>query len=124
MRLNDLLGSLVIDEAGEPAGRVHEVRAVQNGPLQDAFGAALTLDGLIVGRGSIGTRLGLDRSDARSPAALRIIFEHLKGQRLYVPWDSIIAIEQGRIIVSGRIDDLEEPAQLSSSEQVEVGSSG
>jgi sporulation protein YlmC with PRC-barrel domain len=121
MRLSDLLGSLVIDEAGEPAGRVHEVRAVQNGPLQDAFGAALTLDGLIVGKRSIGTRLGLDRPDVKSPAALRFVFEHLKGQRLYVPWHSIVAIEQRRIIVSGRTGDFEEAAPLSTGEQVEVG---
>jgi sporulation protein YlmC with PRC-barrel domain len=121
MRLSDLLGSAVKDEAGELIGRVHEVRAIQNGHIQDAFGAALTIDGLIVGKGSMGTRLGLDRPDTGAPAALRIIFERLKGRRLYVPWDCIIAIEQERIIVRGSAVDFQEPARLPSTEQVESG---
>jgi PRC-barrel domain len=112
MRLSDLLGSRVFDENGEEIGRVHEVRAVQDGPLQDAFGAALRIEALIVGRGSMGTRLGLDRPDARSPALVRIIFEGVRGKRRFVPWDNIVAIQQHRIDVSGTADDFEAPPEL------------
>ena len=33
MRLSDLLGAEVLDEAGGSAGRVHDVRLVQDGPV-------------------------------------------------------------------------------------------
>ena len=45
MRLSDLLGADVVDEAGRHAGRVHDVRLVQDGPLVGSFGAALRVDG-------------------------------------------------------------------------------
>jgi hypothetical protein len=121
MRLSDLLGSRVFDENGVEIGRVHEVRAVQDGPFQDAFGAALRIEGLIVGRGSMGTRLGLDRADSRSPALVRIIFEGVRGKRRFVPWSNIVAIQQRRIDVSGTADDFGPPAQLSSVEQIDAG---
>lgn len=119
MRLSDLLGSQVIGEDGKGIGRVHEVRTIQDGPLQDAFGAALRIEGLVVGRGSIGTRLGLDRPDARSPAAVRIIFEGVKGARLFVPWDRVVTIQEKRIDVSGTRKAFDAPAPLPASEQVD-----
>jgi hypothetical protein len=61
MRLSDLLGAEVLDEAGRSAGRVHDVRLVQDGPVVGGFGAALRLDGLLVGRRAVGARLGYDR---------------------------------------------------------------
>jgi sporulation protein YlmC with PRC-barrel domain len=122
MRLSDLLGSEVIAESGHKIGRIHEVRGVQDGPLQDAFGAALRIEGVIVGRGSIGTRLGFDRTDVKAPAAVRFIIESLVGRRLYVPWERITAIQEHCINISGSAADLEPPAQLSSSEQVDLGS--
>ena len=33
MRLSELLGAEVLDEAGRSAGRVHDVRLVQDGPV-------------------------------------------------------------------------------------------
>jgi sporulation protein YlmC with PRC-barrel domain len=122
MRLSDLLGCDVVDSTGRQIGRVHEVRAVQTGPLQGSFGAALTLEGLIVGRGSIGTRLGFDRTDVRSPAVVRLVFEGMKGDRLYVPWDRIEAFQQHRINISGRAEDLRPPEKLPSGEQVDTAS--
>jgi sporulation protein YlmC with PRC-barrel domain len=115
MRLSDLLDSEVIDETGKKIGRVHEVRASQNGPLQDAFGAALTVEGLIVGRGSIGTRLGFDRTDVKSPAAVRWIFEGIKGKRLFIPWDKITAIHEAGIHVAGAAEGFGAPDELPSS---------
>ena len=40
MRLTDLLGAEVVDRCGQPAGRVHDVRLVQDGPLIGGFGPA------------------------------------------------------------------------------------
>jgi sporulation protein YlmC with PRC-barrel domain len=116
MRLSDLLHCEVIDEEQRKIGRVHEVRAVQDGPLQGAFGAALRVEGLIVGRGSVGTRLGLDRKDVKALAVVRLIFEGLRGERLFVRWNRIVAIEKDRIVVSGE-DNFEPAEQLSSTEQ-------
>ena len=120
MRLSDLLNREVIDETGRKLGRVHEVRAIQNGPLQDAFGAALTIEGLIIGRGSLGTRLGFDRTDVKSPAAVRWIFEGLKGNRLFVRWDKIAVIHEDGIRVVGSAEDFRAPEELSSSEKVDT----
>jgi sporulation protein YlmC with PRC-barrel domain len=40
MRLTDLLGAEVVDRSGQHAGRVHDVRLVQDGPLVGGFGPA------------------------------------------------------------------------------------
>lgn len=120
MRLSDLLDAEVVDVNQKAVGKVHEVRAVKDGPIQGAFGAALRLDGLIVGRTSVGTRLGLDRSDTGRPVALRWIFARIGGEKRYVPWDRIAAIATGRIIITGDADDLETPETLSSMEQVDT----
>ena len=40
MRLTDLLGAEVVDRCGQPAGRVRDVRLVQDGPLIGGFGPA------------------------------------------------------------------------------------
>jgi sporulation protein YlmC with PRC-barrel domain len=121
MRLSDLLGSEVITQTQQRVGRVHEVRAVQDGPLQGNFGAALRIDGIIVGRGSLATRFGLDRKDVKSPAAIRVVLERIRGRRLYVPWSSIIAIEEDRVIAAAT-DGFPEPEELSSTEQIDIGS--
>ena len=62
MRLTDLLGAEVVARCGQPAGRVHDVRLVQDGPVVDGFGAALRLDGLLVGGRAVGARLGYERA--------------------------------------------------------------
>ena len=119
MRLSDLLGLDVIDLDHRKIGRVHEVRAVKDGPIQGAFGAALRLDGVIAGRGSVGTRLGLDRPDAARPAALRWLFGRVTGDKLYVRWDQIAAITADRMILKVRGGELSEPETLSAMEQVD-----
>ncbi|MDQ3877565.1 MAG: hypothetical protein M3290_04345 [Actinomycetota bacterium] len=120
MRLSDLLDAEVVDLNLQPIGKVHEVRAVKDGPIQGAFGAGLRLDGLVVGRTSVGTRLGLDRSDTGRPAALRWIFTRIAGDKRYVPWDRVVAVTSGRIVITGDADDLRPPETLSSMEQVDT----
>ena len=72
MRLSDLLGADVVDEAGRSAGHVHDVRLVQDGPLVGGFGASLRVGGLIVGRRSIGARLGYERREMRGPLVVKL----------------------------------------------------
>jgi sporulation protein YlmC with PRC-barrel domain len=122
MRLSDLLDREVIGETGKKLGRVHEVRAIQTGPLQDAFGAALTIEGVIVGRGSLGTRLGFDRTDVKSPAAVRWVFEGIKGDRLFIPWNQIVAIHEDGIHIAGTAEEFGAPDELASSAQVDTRS--
>lgn len=58
MRLSELLGAEVVDEHGRSAGRVHDVRLEQDGPMIGTFGASLRLAGLIVGRRALAARFG------------------------------------------------------------------
>jgi hypothetical protein len=73
MRLTELLGAEVVDQAGQLAGRVHDVRLVQDGPLVGGFGASLRLDGLVVGRRAVGARLGYDRRRMRGPLPVKLL---------------------------------------------------
>ena len=123
MHLSDLLKSEIFDSKGQKIGRVHEVRAVKDGPIQGLFGAALRVDGLIAGRGSVGTRLGLDRTDSGRPAALRWIFSGIAGEKAYVRWDQIAAITDDRIILKVARGDLVKPESLSALEQVDTPAS-
>jgi hypothetical protein len=109
MRLSELLGAEVVDQAGRSAGRVHDVRLVQDGPLIGGFGAGLRLDGLIVGRRAVGARLGYERRDMGGPLLVKLLAGWLHHDGRYVAWDRVRAIEPDRIHISGLISDLPEP---------------
>ena len=109
MRLTELLGAEVVDQAGRSAGRVHDVRLVQDGPPVGGFGAALRLDGLIVGRRAVGARLGYERSDRGGPLLVKLLAGWLHHDGRYVAWDRVRAIEPDRIHISGSADDLPQP---------------
>ena len=113
MRLSDLLGAEVVDEAGGSAGRVHDVRLVQDGPLVGGFGAALRLDGLIVGRRAVGARLGYERGKMKGPLPVRLVAGWLHHDGRYVEWGRVRAIEPNRIVISGTVEDLPRPGPSS-----------
>jgi sporulation protein YlmC with PRC-barrel domain len=113
MRLSDLLGADVVDEAGRSAGHVHDVRLVQDGPLVGAFGASLRVDGLIVGRRSIGARLGYERRQMRGPLLVKLLAGWLYHDGRYVHWDRVQSVEEERILISGSADDLPAPGPSS-----------
>jgi hypothetical protein len=114
MRLTELLGAEVVDQAGRPAGRVHDVRLVQDGPLlAGGFGASLRLDGLIVGRRAVGARLGYDRRRMRGPLPVKLLFGWLRHDGRYVAWDRVERFEDGRVLISGSADDLPVPEPTS-----------
>lgn len=98
MRLSDLLGSEVVTGDGEKLGRVHDVHLVQDGPVLGEAGAAYRVHDLVVGRGSMGSRLGYDRShrDVKGPLLLRLIFGRRSPRD--IPWTAIREIADKRIV--------------------------
>ena len=113
MRLNDLLGAEVVDQAGRSAGRVHDVRLVQDGPVLSGFGAGLRVDGLVVGRRAVGARLGYERGRMRGPLLVKLVAGWLRRDGRYVPWDRVEAVAEHRIHIAGSADDLPEPGPSS-----------
>ena len=113
MRLSDLLGADVVDEAGRSAGHVHDVRLVQDGPLVGAFGASLRVDGLLVGRRSIGARLGYGRGKMHGPLLVKLAGGWLFHDGRYVDWDRVQHLEPDRILISGSVENLPAPGPSS-----------
>jgi hypothetical protein len=109
MRLTELLGAEVVDQAGRRAGRVHDVRLVQDGPLVGGFGASLRVAGLLVGRRAIGTRLGYARRQMRAPLPVKLLAGWLHHDGRFLAWDRVQAIEEGRIRISGSVNDRPRP---------------
>src|SRR5215208_7179784 len=93
MRLSDLLESEVVDRNGH----VHDVRLVQGGPPLGTWGAALRLEDLVVGRGSVGTRLGITRPQMKGPWVLKLLFARQRSSRVLVPWSRVREVGEGRI---------------------------
>jgi sporulation protein YlmC with PRC-barrel domain len=110
--VSELLKCVVVDEDGDRLGRVHDVRLVQDGPMLGGFESTFRVDGLVVGPGSVATRLGYDRAGVKGPWSVKVLFERLRGASHYVPWDRIRDIEAGTILISGSGRDLEPPAEV------------
>jgi sporulation protein YlmC with PRC-barrel domain len=97
MRLSDLFASEVVAENGEQLGHVRDVRLVRDGPALPWFGPSYRVHDLVVGKGSLGARLGLDRENSRSPWILRVLFGRRRPRR--VPWSAVITVAEGRVRV-------------------------
>ncbi len=95
MRLSDLLESEVVDSRGTSLGHVRDVRLLADGRPQGDFGPALRLHGLLVGRGSVGARLGLARDRVRGPWLLKKVFGRRPTE--LVEWSRVARIEDHRI---------------------------
>jgi sporulation protein YlmC with PRC-barrel domain len=106
MRFSDLLRSKVIDSEGHEVGEVHDARFVKDGPVQGAFGPGYRLQGLVVGKGSFGVRLGFDRASVRGPWVLKKLFQSLHADARFVDWSSIESIGGEKIRLSVRAADL------------------
>ena len=106
MRIGELLASTVVDRHGTPVGGVEDVRLVQDGPYVEGFGAALRVDGLVVGGGGLSARLGYHRHGVRGPALLRWIFSRIERKATYVPWRDVEGCEDRTITLRVRADDL------------------
>jgi hypothetical protein len=89
MRLSDLLHCRVVDADGRSLGSIDDVRLVQDGPVNAGFDAGLRVDGLVVGRGALGLRLGYHRADVQAPWLLRVLFTRLERRAHFVPFDDV-----------------------------------
>lgn len=81
MRISDLLASEVRRADGTSIGRVREVRIVQDGPLVGGLQAGFRVDALLVGKGSLGVRLGYHTDGMRGPWLLSMLFRR-SGRRI------------------------------------------
>jgi len=112
MRLTDLLDSEVVDRSGRTVGHVHDVRLVLDGPPVGAAGASFRIEGLVVGASSVGARLGYARANVRGPWALNHLFRRLHGDERLVPWASVRALTDGRVLLAVATDELAAPPVL------------
>jgi hypothetical protein len=94
-RIGHLFGQRVIGADGRDLGTVHDVRLRADGPFIPGFGSALRIEGLVVGEGSVATRLGLDRADITGPWPLRAIGRRAARRAHLVPWETIQRREGG-----------------------------
>lgn len=85
IRASDLIGCVVLTESGERIGRVHDLRAT-------AVGGGWQLDGLLVGRYGMLARMTGSGPDPT-----------VRGN--VIPWEAIIALDEGLIRVRGSSAD-------------------
>lgn len=104
LRVSDLLASDVHAADGRPIGRVHEVRAIQDGPVRQGTQAAMRVDALLVGRGTVGGRLGYHRGQVTKPWLLRIVFQRAHRHVREIPATDIAEWDDERRIVTLRPD--------------------
>jgi len=106
MRLSELIAATVVDVDGQSVGGVGDVRLVQDGPYQEAFGAALRVEGLVAGRHGLAARLGYDRGDVKGPWLLWTVFRRSESRARYVAWEQVAEIRDGVVHLSVRADAL------------------
>lgn len=109
MLLSDLLHTEVVDADGRTIGSVHDVHLVQDGPLLLPFGAAYRVEGLLVGRGSLGTRLGYHRGGGQGPWLLKSLFGALERRAHFVAWEDVESYDSDVIRLRRRRDELGPP---------------
>jgi sporulation protein YlmC with PRC-barrel domain len=97
MHLSELLGTDVVTTDGRDLGHIHDVRLVQDGPVLGDWGAALRVHEILVGRRSIGTRLGYGRGAIQGPMVLRLLFGRRPPRP--IPWSSIREVGDAQIVV-------------------------
>jgi len=97
MRLAHVIGPRIVDADGRDIGRVGDVWLIQNGPPIGVFGAALTVDALVIGRFGLASRAGYEREGVRDPAPIAWYLRRQTAHRQVVRWNEVAAIEEGRI---------------------------
>ena len=112
MRLADLIGSVVVEVNGVEVGVVGDVWLIQDGPPIGVFGSALRLDRLVIGTFGLASRAGYERPDVRGPVIIARLLRARTAGRPVASWSDIAAIEEGRIRLRTRADDLERPRSL------------
>jgi sporulation protein YlmC with PRC-barrel domain len=103
LRLSDLLGRPVDDEAGRQLGVVHDVQATQAGPVGAGFDAAVVVTAIVVGARGVRDRLGLSPQHVKGPMLARLLFRTARATDS-IPWSDVVAIEDARLVVRARPD--------------------
>jgi hypothetical protein len=85
---------------------VDDVRLVQDGPILGGFGAALRVEGVVAGGGSLGVRLGFHRGRVKGPWPLKVLFSHLENRAVYVPWEQVTSFADERVVFTGTPADI------------------
>ncbi len=106
IRIGTLCGRDVVDADGARVGRVHSVRLRRDGPVLAGFGPALRLEGLLVGKGSIASRLGLNRRDITGPWPLDRWGKRAAYATRLVPVDCVEDLTAPVITCTRRRDEL------------------
>jgi hypothetical protein len=106
MRLSDLLKSAVVDAAGKDIGHVHDVRLVQDGPPVAGIDHTFRIAGVLVGRGSVGIRLGFHRAGLEGPWLLKSLFGMLETRARYVPWEAVASWKDEHLHLKVNADQL------------------
>jgi sporulation protein YlmC with PRC-barrel domain len=112
MRLADLIGAVVVDASGDELGKVADVWLTQDGPPIGAFGAALRVDRLVVGRFGLASRAGYDRSNVHGPAPIAWLLGRRTSHRPVASWSDVAAVQEGRIVLRRGGRDLDRPRSL------------
>lgn len=112
MRLTDLLSAEVVDSDGEHLGRVQDVALVRDGPMLGTFISAYRVHGLRVGKMPLGSRLGYSTGNVTAPFLLRILFERLHRDELFIPWEEVHNAVPGRISTHSLAEALRNPNEV------------
>lgn len=113
MNLSDLLKMDAVNEQGERLGHVHDVRFTSSNQGPTGWSAAA----LLVGRSGFTARLGYAHGEVRGPWLLRTLTRALDRHGKEIPWDRVVAVEEGRIVVSGAPDEFPHPSESRSGDQ-------
>jgi len=106
MLISELLRSKVVDSDGRNLGSVNDVRLIQDGPLIGGFGAALRIDGLVVGAGTITVRLGYHRHRVAGPALLKSLLGGLERRARFVAWDQVDSWNDSTVRLRCKMSDV------------------
>jgi sporulation protein YlmC with PRC-barrel domain len=102
-RLSALLHRPVVDERGEQLGVVHDVVAVQAGPVTGGLDARIEVTALLIGARGVRDRLGLSPAHVRGPLPMRILCGAGRSTDT-IPWRDVTSVEDDRIVVRRRSD--------------------
>ena len=89
MRISELLDQEVFDPSGRKLGKVHDVRLVQDVPASEGQDAAFRVDGLVVGRAGLATRLGYTRNGIQGPWLVKYLVTRRERRTDEISWAEI-----------------------------------
>jgi hypothetical protein len=92
-RVGLLFGRDVVSADGADLGRIHDVRLRADGPVLPGFGPALRIEGVVVGRGSLASRLGFDRADITGPWPISVFGKRAARRARFLPWETLRVLD-------------------------------